>query len=325
MVERAKQPRRRHPQLLALVLAAVIAGGATTYLLVSRAPTSDASEKNVTGEREWCWGCHPAGAQTAARPHPKIAGHTDLGKLGCTPCHGGRASGKTRARAHAPSLGDGPAPYLGSARARVACARCHVIGSVTGMKRLRRGRSHYLAGSCNGCHAPGHRGRSPAPDLRRIAPSAPAALRERVLHPRRARPGSAMWSLRDPTYRKRFSTDERGRRNVGELVDYVLALGDSTARRRFGKSTLAPDAAERCARCHRAGATSRPSGAKHRCAFLADNATLRCRRCHATSTTGARPGTPATRCPQLRAALPLCATCHLGDDPTQPGRHEPAR
>ncbi|PIE19588.1 MAG: hypothetical protein CSA65_01595 [Proteobacteria bacterium] len=246
-----------------------------------------------------------------------MKGHPKLAVIGCVPCHGGDGGKLTQKLAHAPALGEGRDPFLPKGHAEVACARCHIIGQVAGMEKLKRGLAAYHQGTCVGCHGPGHQAPEIGPSLRAVPQKSEAYLRRWLLDSRAVLPTASMWSIRDATYRDRFGETPEGTRNLEALITYVLMVADEPQRKTYAAHSQRPELRidTPCTRCHTLGASAKVKGAKHRCTMLVDTAKreLDCERCHGTAAT--TPPKGSTRlCPQIAASVHLCETCHLRED-----------
>ncbi len=276
-----------------------IAAGAEALPLELRTPA---------GQVDRCPTCHRAalpggapGAERALRAHPRVPGHPDLGRTGCSSCHSGQGRRLDR-DAHGPALGAGREPFLRGPYLQARCARCHVPGALAGASVLDRGMREVLEGACAGCHQPGRLEQGLGPDLRALGRRSEAELRRAVLDPEENHSAAVMWSLR---WRFDQATAD-GRAALTALITALLALADSPEpyRAAWARPGLRVDAD--CAGCHLEG--SGPRGARHRCALLVGNASLRCRSCHPERPKG------QGECPQLAAARPTCAVCHLRSD-----------
>lgn len=309
--DRARRGLRR--QIVIAAVAAALLGGAVV-LIQSWARPEVVETTNVLGDTERCVSCHPRGARVpddGQAGHPKISGHADISAMGCTPCHGGRPL-RADITAHKPDLGEGPNPFIPVAFAQLSCARCHPIGNLAGAEALSQGRDVYLATSCVGCHHPGAHPRAIGLDLRVLAQRPPQFVERLLIDPRTAHPTGAMWTVTDKTYKQRFDDSDAGRGRLAALVTYVLALGDRTARQQLATSwadtKLRVD--KPCVSCHRRLGQA-ADGPPHRCPTLRQNPTLRCARCHPADQGVAAEDSPI--CPQIRAELFGCGTCHLRD------------
>lgn len=307
----------RRLNLLLLAVVSAVAIVAVARAVITRGDVK--ALRGITGVVDRCETCHPDGSK-AGKPHPRIEGHEKLPRLGCVTCHGGDGRRADKG-AHGPLPGEGPSPFFPRPFFQVGCARCHVPGRVKGAEQLARGQREYVDAGCVGCHVPGRRGPGPGYDLRFRPTRTIAELRMRLLDPRHAEPpATMMWTLRDGTYRDRFDASPEGQQALDALIAYLLVLTDSPEpfRKAWARPELRVDVT--CTKCHeRAGARPakdpRPAGAKgkaeHRCPELAGSKTLRCDRCH---TAGQQlhdaKREQKHRCPQIRAALPLCSTCH---------------
>jgi hypothetical protein len=309
--DRARRGLRR--QLAIAVVVAILLGGAV--VLIQRWARPEVAEiTNVLGDTERCVSCHPKGAREPSdgqARHPDIPGHADLLAIGCTPCHGGRAM-RADITAHKPDLGEGATPFIPSAFARLSCARCHLIGDLPGMETLSQGRDAYLATSCVGCHHPGAHPRAIGLDLRVLAQRSPQFIERLLIDPRTAHPTGSMWTVTDATYKQRFDDSDAGRGRLRALITYVLVLGDHAARQSlaaaWANKQIRVD--RPCVSCHHP--PGRPAdGPPHRCPTLRKNPALHCARCHPVEE-GAAPR-DAPICPQIRAELFGCGTCHLRD------------
>lgn len=308
--DRARRGLRRQVMIAAAV--AVLLGG-VVLLIQSWAQPKMVAATNVLGETERCVSCHPKGARgpdDGQTGHPKVPGHADVSAMGCTPCHGGRAL-RSDITAHKPDLGQGPNPFIPVAFAQLSCARCHPVGNLAGAKALSQGRDAYLATSCVGCHHPGAHPRAIGLDLRVLAQRPPRFVKRLLVDPRTAHPTGSMWTVTDKTYKQRFDDSDAGRSRLRALITYVLALGDRTARQQ-----LAPAWADKqlrvdrpCVSCHSKPGQS-TDGPTHRCPTLRKNPALRCARCHQADQGATE---DASICPQIRAELFGCGTCHLRD------------
>jgi hypothetical protein len=320
----APAQRRRHPLVKLLVVLLLCAVAALIALLVFARRTKPIKTTNVLGEAELCTSCHPLAKHPAIKGHPLSAAGASKGKatkytlaaIGCVPCHGGDGGKLKKELAHAPKLGEGRDPFLPKAHYEVGCARCHVIGQIAGLTKLKRGLVAYRQGTCVGCHGPGHQPPEIGPSLRAVPQKPEAYLRRWLLDSRAVLPTASMWSIRDATYRGSFGASAEGKQNLSALITYVLMVADEPQRRTYREHGQRPklriDAP--CQSCHALGPGAKVSGAKHRCTMLKDDAALLdCKRCHGKAAT--TPPKDAKRmCPQVAAAAHLCETCHLRED-----------
>jgi quinol-cytochrome oxidoreductase complex cytochrome b subunit len=259
--------------------------------------------RTPAGRLDRCLSCHPfeRGGRRGSRTHPAVPGHPDPARHGCSSCHGGQGRRLDHA-AHQPALGGGPEPFLTRPLLEARCVRCHLPGKLAGAPALKRGLQEYLAAGCSGCHQPGRLDEGLGPDLRRLGRRSLTELRDALLRPRRGHPGSVMWSLRW-RYPQRSAA---GKRRLDDLLIAVLALGQDPAPYRAAWTAATVHAGADCRTCHRPPGAA--AGRKHRCSYLLGNLSLDCRRCHAQGL----PLAPAGReCPQVAAARPVCAVCHL--------------
>ncbi len=266
-----------------------------------------------TGELDRCPTCHqsvlPDKKQLAQGPlkkHPKIPGHPDLSRFGCTPCHGGQGR-RLDMLAHTPRLGAGLRPFLGQPFVQASCARCHVPTGLPGAPALDHGFKEYVEASCTGCHQPGRLEEGLGPDLRYIGRRTAAELKKALLDPRAGHSPAVMWSF---AWRYDQAT-EQGRRTLDHLITALLVMAESPTPFRSHWVQPAIRVDQPCTDCHdlsKGGAAT--TGRAHRCTMLKQVEDLRCPRCHNKETPQpdqARGG----ECPQIQAALPRCAVCHL--------------
>jgi len=270
--------------------------------------------RNALGEVERCTSCHPGGARKPdGPPHPPVRGHAQLASIGCTPCHGGQALAMEPDLAHSPAVGGNPDPFLPLWLVQLACARCHVPGRLAGAERLAEGQRFYLEASCASCHLPGGHPRRIGLDLRLLPQRTVAYLRLHLTDPRRLNPDATMWTLRDRTYRGRFSDSPQGRKNTDTLVLYALALADRKQRERWAPAQepkqLRIDTP--CTDCHHVD-RGEITGQKHLCPALKDRHQLSCARCHAKDRVS--PDRLDRLCPQIRGEIFTCGTCHFRED-----------
>ncbi len=264
----------------------------------------------VGGGVDRCPSCHRG---ALAGKHRQVPGHRDLGRMGCTPCHGGQGLRLDR-DAHEPRLGAGRDPFLRGAARQARCARCHVPGELAGAPALARGMKEYLDGACAGCHQPGREEAGLGGDLRKLGRRSEAELRRAILEPERGHPRAVMSS-----FRWRFDPERpEGRAALDALLVALLAIADPPEPYRAGWARPSLRIDPECTACHLPGAEAR-GAAPHRCSFLRTSPELACKRCHPTPAPTAA-GLSSRRCPQLRAASAGCGVCHLraGDG------HEPA-
>ncbi|MBW2730797.1 MAG: hypothetical protein JRH20_00305 [Deltaproteobacteria bacterium] len=307
--DKAQPPQQRLP-VAKLALGVVLLGacGATAIVLLKSGPTPVES-KNLLDETELCQSCHPLAK------HKPVVGHTDLARIGCTPCHGGDGAQLDKELAHGPRLGEGRDPFLPKGQYLVGCTRCHIPGQVKGMEKIVAGHTSYLHGTCVGCHGPGHQPPEIGPSLNTVPPKHVAYLKRWLLDSRSVLATASMWSIRDGTYQDHFADTDEGRQNIERLITYVLSLNDRPQRRTYAEYVHRPklriDAP--CTSCHILGdATTKAKGKGHRCTMLRNNNDLRCVRCHQSA--AVKPAGNKGMCPQIAAAVHLCGTCHLRDD-----------
>lgn len=308
--EQAPKASRRRMPVGKLAIAVLVLGlcGALAIILLKRGPTPVESQ-NILEEKELCQSCHPVAE------HKAVVGHRDLGRIGCTPCHGGDGAQLVEKKAHGPALGEGRDPFLPKGQYLVGCVRCHIPGQVKGMEKIVAGHQSYLQGTCVGCHGPGHQPPEIGPSLDTVPPKSVAYLRRWLLDSRAVLATAAMWSIRDDTYRGHFADTPKGREHLEALISYVLSINDKPQRRTYAdqvhKPKLRIDAP--CVSCHQIGASpSKAKGESHRCSMLKKNEELRCARCHQGKAAKGHDG--KGMCPQIAAAVHLCGTCHLRDD-----------
>lgn len=317
----ASAQRRRPPLVKLLVVLLLLAVAALVALLLFARGPKPIKTTNILGEAEFCQSCHPVGKHRAVKGHPIVGSPggkaPTLAKIGCVPCHGGDGGKLEKAQAHAPALGEGRDPFLPKGHYEVGCARCHIIGQVAGMEKLKRGLAAYREGTCVGCHGPGHQPPEIGPSLRAVPQKSEAYLRRWLLDSRAVLPSASMWSIRDATYRGRFADTKEGKKNIEALITYVLMVADEPQRKAYAEHSHRPklriDAP--CTRCHALGPGAKVTGKKHRCTMLVDTAKreLDCKRCHSTAAT--TPPKRSTRmCPQVAASAHLCETCHLREN-----------
>jgi len=246
------------------------------------------------GAVDRCPTCH-------RKPHRAIEGHPRPGQRGCTVCHGGQGR-RLDMQAHAPLLGAGPDPFLTGKRIQARCARCHVPTDLAGAAELGRGFQQYLDAACTGCHQPGRLDEGLGPDLRRLGRRTVDELKDALLRPRESHAGATMWSLA-----WRFG---KGGRDLDALLTALLAMSDPPQpyRASWARPTLRVDVD--CTSCHQEVVGQRTAGRPHRCTLLRETRALRCRGCHSDPSSQVKPA-PGRECPQVRAARPLCAVCHL--------------
>jgi quinol-cytochrome oxidoreductase complex cytochrome b subunit len=295
------------------------ARGASPLRLAVTAPSEIVQITTPAGEVDRCPTCHRAtlpdvkpGDRSPLRAHPPVAGHPDLLRFGCTSCHGGQGR-RLDAEAHAPLLGDGPNPFLRSPHAQARCVRCHVPTGLRGAVALEQGLREYLDAGCSGCHQPGRRAQGLGPDLRRLGRRSEAELRQAILDPQLGHASAVMWG-----YRWRYDQGTTpGRDAVAALITALLSFAESTApyAQAWASPTLRVDVD--CASCHTLERGGRALGRAHRCTLLREQQGLRCPSCHdarlpPTTSPATRPATsPRRECPQIAAARPGCAVCHL--------------
>lgn len=314
----APPPRRRQrPLALLWVIALLVLAsvGVAATLLYRQRPPAVVEQRNAFGEQERCATCHPAGSrpgpQGARKPHPALPGHADLASIGCTPCHGGNARARAMKDAHGPAIGSGPTAFLPEGLREIGCARCHLLDAPrVALPTLSTGRRLFASSQCIGCHRPGSHPRGLGFDLPKLPQRSPAALRALLLDPRQRTPHATMWPVTSASARGAYAKDAAGRRPALEaLIAYVLMVGDQPQRQRLAAHwtprELHIDGP--CTACH-ALQSAAASGLPHACALLRKHEPLRCRRCHDTP-----PADLGALCPQIRAHLYQCGSCHLRD------------
>jgi hypothetical protein len=233
------------------------------------------------------------------KAHPKIKGHPDLTRFGCTPCHGGQGR-RLDDQAHGPPVGGGPDPFLPRSLRQARCSRCHVPGFPSAPD-LKRGFNQYLTAACSGCHQPGRWEEGLGPDLRHRGRRSPKELLTAILEPRKGQPQALMWSL---AWRYNQKT-KAGRAALQDLLLCLLSLSDDPRPYRSAWANRGIRVANlSCTRCHHS--QQRASGQPHRCALLKGNDSLRCLGCHNTL----KPTPTNKECPQIKAARPQCPICH---------------
>lgn len=250
------------------------------------------------GKIDRCMTCHPT------EKHPAIAGHVDISRFGCTPCHGGQGR-RLDMQAHGPSLGGGPDPFLPKSLRQARCARCHVPTGLVGAPSLDGGFREYMDAACSGCHLPGRKRQGLGPDLRRLGRRTRKELLEAILEPRKGHEQAVMWSLKW----RYDATGDQGSRTLDDLLTTMLVLSDSPTpyRSAWARPALSIDAD--CEGCHQEIDGGRLGGRPHRCTFLKSSEHLRCRSCHGDQTN--RPRRTGGKCPQIRQSSSLCPVCHL--------------
>jgi len=281
------------------------------------APSEVIQMPTPTNGVDRCPTCHRAtlpgskpGIAAPLKAHPKIEGHSDLSRFGCTPCHGGQGR-RLDLQAHRPLLGGGLDPFLDRPLIRARCARCHVPTGLAGSPALDRGFQEYLDAGCTGCHQPGRREEGLGPDLRRLGRRTGAEIRKALLDPREGHGQAMMWSSR----RRYNDKTPEGRVRLNDLVTALLAISDSPAP--YWSAWAKPDIRWNvdCQACHLASSGRKALGRAHRCTMLRQYENLRCPRCHEQDTTRppsrGRKGVKSQTCPQVQAARPLCPVCHL--------------
>lgn len=199
----------------------------------------------------------------------------------------------TTAAAHG---GGGPDALLAGADTAVSCASCHVVG-IRGTEAVVRGVDVYLQHSCAICHRSLGLGASQAigPPLDAIGLRDPDYLRQVLERPGRYFPGTPM-----PPYSGLFHSPS------GDGAAVLRYLRTMRAKPRV---SAGPEAAERCASCHAAGAAQdregRP-GRGHDCARIrAEAKAFDCARCHGRAV----PSGPG-ECLYVEGRLAECAACH---------------
>lgn len=263
----------------------------------------------------------PADAREVHRSH-------QIGRFGCTSCHGGQGRALSPELAHDRRLESGG--WSAFTAPQVRCARCHPQGG-SRSPQGQRGAELYLSQGCSGCHQPGRLGPGIGPDLATIGLRGRAELARVLLSPDQVYPQTVM-----PP--QRYFFDEEGE-EIEALVTFLQGLepwprGGERRERRF--------APEGCARCHRVDRSdAHPVGEGHRCPhILAEAQWLACARCHQPPATEpeaaleepdgeadaepaalpARPplpppaaptvDDPGGACPVLQAAFSTCGVCH---------------
>jgi hypothetical protein len=293
----------RRKLLVVFALFIVLAGmGGVAWMMLSR--VKPIVTQNILGQKELCTSCHPV------QKHPKVIGHAELKKIGCTPCHGGSPTQIDEKLAHAPALGEAREPFLPKGQYEVGCARCHILGQVKGMKKLVAGQRAFLKGTCVGCHGPGHRPPEIGPTLMTVPQKDVAYLERWLMDSRSVLSTASMWSIRDATYHGLFADNKSGNANLQALITYVLMVEDHQQRKRFAAHSHRPSLRidGSCVSCHK-GSSTKVEGKPHRCTMLKKNAALDCKRCHKDASTA--PRDKNGRCPQIAASAYLCQTCHL--------------
>ncbi len=88
-------------------------------------------------------------------PHPDVA--HDVGRYGCTVCHGGQGRATTRADAHG-LVRHWPEPMIPASMSYAGCGACHTHLSVPHSAQLERGAALFERYDCLACHRVDGRG-----------------------------------------------------------------------------------------------------------------------------------------------------------------------
>jgi len=272
---------------------------------------------SALGDVDRCITCHalaPGSSEPVAHP-PRWKSHLEA-KLGCTACHGGVGRALSREAAHA-SAPDGPRdPLLRLPGLEAACVRCHPPG-VPGTEGVARGAQTFLRLGCGVCHPlteDGRGGESFGPDLRRVERKSTEAVREAILEPTKASPGSTM-----PPFARSFTEADPA---LDDLLLFLASLSLAPPTRGDLRPRTAPWVAAPCASCHGGKAGHAAGRRRHACTYLLERGPeLRCAGCHPAGIPApeAKAGLGDAYCPLVKQHRSACVVCH-GETPVGWGR-----